>query len=314
MFDLDLLIRFSVVAEELSFTKAAHRLHVDQPWLSRQIQRLEAQLGFPLLIRSTRSVKLTNEGRMLLAQVAELAEVAGRTQNTIRDMIRSYNSVITFGATPATYWIPERKEIIEKFEARYANNSVDLISNYTPRLLSKLRKHLIDVALIQEPFDCPDFEVLVIHSGRPGLLVPPNHRLASRASVTMSDMAGVRIATASPKLSPEIYRHKFGPFFDAGAEAVIVPEGDSAMTYYAVAQNLALVALSWPNCDLIPPPDFVYLPIEPPVHTVRFAIVRRQEPQRALMNRFWSVARDVADDFPREEERQPAAQAADRPG
>jgi hypothetical protein len=108
----------------------------------------------------------------------------------------------------------------------------------------------------------------------------------------------VRIATASPKLGPEIYRHKFGPFFDAGAEPVIVPEGDSAMTYYAVAQNLALVTLAWPNCDLVPPPNFVHLPIEPPVHSVRFAIVRRQEPQRALMNRFWTVAGGVAADAP----------------
>jgi DNA-binding transcriptional LysR family regulator len=295
MFDLDLLLRFAVVAEELSFTRAANRLHVDQPWLSRQIQRLEAQIGFPLLIRSTRSVKLTSEGRALLAQVAELAEVADRTQSTIRDMVRAYNSLITFGANPATYWIPERKEIIERFEARSKNNSVELTSNYTPRLLSKLRKHLIDVALIQEPFDAKDLECLVIHEARPGLLVPPDDSLASRKSVRMSDLAGKQIATASPKLGPEIHRHKFGPFFEAGALPVIVPEGDTAMTYYAVAQKLALVVLSWPNCDLVPPPNFVYVPIEPPVHTVRFAIVRRQEPQRSLMNRFWEVAQEVSE-------------------
>jgi hypothetical protein len=130
----------------------------------------------------------------------------------------------------------------------------------------------------------------------------------------MSDMAGVRIATASPKLGPEIYRHKFGPFFDAGAEPVIVPEGDSAMTYYAVAQNLALVTLSWPNCDLIPPPNFVHLPIEPPVHAVRFAIVRRQEPQRALMNRFWTIVRGVVEDVTGESESQPVLEAPDRLG
>ena len=295
MYDLDLLLRFAVVAEELSFTRAANRLHVDQPWLSRQIQRLEAHLGFPLLIRSTRSVKLTGEGRALLAQVAELAEVADRTQSTIRDMVRAYNSLITFGANPATYWIPERREIIERFEARSKNNSIELISNYTPRLLSKLRKHLIDVALIQEPFETKDLEALVIHSARPGLLVPPEDPLASRTSVKMSELAGKRIATASPKLGSEIYRHKFGPFFEAGAEPVIIPEGDAAMTYYAVTQNLVLVVLSWPNCDLVPPPNFVYVPIEPPVHSVRFAIVRRQEPQRSLMNRFWEVAQEVSE-------------------
>ena len=59
MSNLDRLIRFAVVAKEMSFSKAARRLNVDQPWLSRQIQQLEAQLGFALFVRSTRRVSLT---------------------------------------------------------------------------------------------------------------------------------------------------------------------------------------------------------------------------------------------------------------
>jgi len=174
MFDLDLLLRFAVVAEELSFTKAATRLHVDQPWLSRQIQRLESQLGFPLFIRSTRSVTLTTEGHVLLGQVAELARVADKTRATIREMIRSYNELIVLGVNPTTYWLPERYKVIEKFQARFGPSSVKLVSNYKPRLISKLRKHLLDVAVIPEPFDFHDLETLVIHRSEASLLVPPD--------------------------------------------------------------------------------------------------------------------------------------------
>src|SRR3546814_6300678 len=76
MSNLDRLIRFSVVAEEMSFSKAARRLNVDQPWLSRQIQQLEAQMGFPLFVRSTRRVSLTDEGEALFASAHDLAEAA----------------------------------------------------------------------------------------------------------------------------------------------------------------------------------------------------------------------------------------------
>src|SRR3546814_17438408 len=71
MSNLDRLIRFSVVAEEMSFSKAARRLNVDQPWLSRQIQQLEAQMGFPLFVRSTRRVSLTDEGEALFASAQD---------------------------------------------------------------------------------------------------------------------------------------------------------------------------------------------------------------------------------------------------
>src|SRR3546814_8454872 len=74
MSNLDRLIRFSVVAEEMSFSKAARRLNVDQPWLSRQIQQLEAQMGFPLFVRSTRRVSLTDEGEALFASAHDRSE------------------------------------------------------------------------------------------------------------------------------------------------------------------------------------------------------------------------------------------------
>ena len=227
MVELDLLLRFAVVAEELSFTKAAVRLHVDQPWLSRQIQRLETQLGFPLLLRSTRSVSLTSEGAVLLAQVRDLAEVADRTRSTIREMIRSYNALITLGVNPTTYWIPERHRLIARFEARYGDNSVELVSNYKPRLLSKLRKHLLDVAVIPEPFEYHDLEALVIHRSHPTLLVPEDDPLARQEVVKLSDLAGKRIATTNPNLGAEFHQKKYGPFFEAGAIPVVIPKGIS---------------------------------------------------------------------------------------
>jgi DNA-binding transcriptional LysR family regulator len=80
--DLDLrLVRyFVVVAEELHFGRAAARLHISQPALSKQIRKLEDQLGAPLLVRDSRHVTLTERGTRVLADARQLLDLSQRMQ------------------------------------------------------------------------------------------------------------------------------------------------------------------------------------------------------------------------------------------
>jgi DNA-binding transcriptional LysR family regulator len=301
MSDLDRLIRFAAVAEERSFSRAAKRLRVDQPWLSRQIQQLEAQLGFALLVRSTRKVSLTPEGERLLIHAAELSVVAEQAREAVRALGRSHSSVIAIGVNPFTFWIPARRMALERFGERYARASVELVSNYTPRLLSKLRKRVLDVVLIPRPFDYDDLEALVIQRASPGLLVPPENPLAAMKSVKLADLQGQRIATTSPKLNPSVHASTYGAFINAGAEPVVIAEGQPAINFYAKAERLVIISLGWPDSDPGAPGDFVHVPIAPPAPLIEYAFVRRREPPRALLNQFWSVAREVAAEQVREE-------------
>src|ERR1700748_1600022 len=97
MSDLDRLIRYATVADELSFSRAAKKLGIDQPWLSRQIQQLEEQLGFPLLARTTRTVELTPDGELLLKGARELAEAADRARDLMRRLQKRHQEILVMG-------------------------------------------------------------------------------------------------------------------------------------------------------------------------------------------------------------------------
>jgi DNA-binding transcriptional LysR family regulator len=296
MSDLDRLMRFAYVAEELSFSEAARRLHVDQPWLSRQIQQLEAQLDFALFTRSTRKVELTKEGEELFVHARELARAAKGCREAAREMMRSRNAQLSIGVNPFTYWLPERRAILDSFQERHSRVSIEIVSNYTPRLLSKLRKRMIDIALVAQPFDYPDFETLVIHSSPVSLLVPPEDALAGRKRVKLAELAGRRMPVTNPDLNASLSQLLYGPIFEAGVIPLIVPEGAPAIAFYAASERLPVPVIGWPHSGQSDLPDFVHVEIEPPVPLARFALLRRREPPRALLDHFWNAAAKLVGD------------------
>lgn len=297
MSNLDRLIRFSVVAEEMSFSKAARRLNVDQPWLSRQIQQLEAQMGFPLFVRSTRRVSLTDEGEALFASAHELAEAAEQCRQSSRDLMRMHSQTLVLGVNPYTFWVPARKLAIETFQARHPRVTIDIVSNYSARLISKLQKRLIDVALVGQPCEFPGLETLILYSSPVSLLVPPGDPLAGLGKVPMSALAGREIPVTNPKLNPERWDMLYKPFFDAGAHPMIVSEGETAVPFYARDRGLPVLTVGWPHSEQGALADFVHLDIEGDVPVAKYALVRREEPARGLLDHFWQTAERVAAEF-----------------
>jgi len=294
MSDLEWLIRFVAVAEELSFNRAAKRLRVDQPWLSRQIQQLEAQMGCPLLVRSTRKVTLTSEGLALLKSARDLADAAERARTAMRDVGRIHSSVISLGATPYAFWMPGRRLLIQRFQARYPKATLELVSNYTPRLITKLRKRTLDTAILPAVYDFTDMEQMVIHRSKSSLLVPAENPLASQGGVRMGDLKGQPVAIIDPKLNLAVHERFIEPFLAAGALPVVVAEGQQAIGFYAKQDRLIMICQGWPDSDPGMPSDFVHVPIIGPAPDIEFVLVRRREPSRALLNHFWTLAKDVA--------------------
>jgi DNA-binding transcriptional LysR family regulator len=109
---------FVAVAEELSFTRAAERLHIGQPPLSHQIQMLEAEVGAQLLERSKRWVRLTEAGKLFLDDARRVLSLSEQAMLTARRAGRGEAGELRVGFTFSTPLTPLFATVVNRYRQR----------------------------------------------------------------------------------------------------------------------------------------------------------------------------------------------------
>ncbi|WP_206037875.1 LysR family transcriptional regulator [Rhodococcus sp. HNM0569] len=184
--DLDLrLVRyFTVVAEHLNYARAATALHVAQPALSRQIKRLESQLGVRLLERTTQGSTLSPAGAAFLPRAQELLYTARKA--TLAAHTAAPQRTLTIGYLEDLVVTPALRDLQHRYpEAHVRTLHLDWDQ---ARALPDCR---VDVLVARTPLPIPseDLQVTVLYEEPRVLLVPVDHRLAGKESVTPGDFA-----------------------------------------------------------------------------------------------------------------------------
>lgn len=183
--DLDLrLVRyFTVVAEHQHFGRAAEALHITQPSLSRQVRRLEQQLGARLLDRNSQGTRLTAAGDAFLPRAKALlcsaAEAAAHTRAAAQP------SRITIGYTTGLIVTPAVRGL------RHRHPDADVHTRYlawSDRRVALL-DHRVDAVVTRLPLLTEHLHVTVLYDEPRVLVVPLFHRLAGKESVTLDDIA-----------------------------------------------------------------------------------------------------------------------------
>ena len=141
---------FQVVGEVLNFTKAAARLRVAQPALSRQVQDLEDEIGVDLLRRSPRGVTLTAEGKLFLQEVSELLKRVDESVEKTRALARGeYGELhIGYAYVPTAEILPPALEAFRKAVPRVKVVLHDLTSD---ELIARLRNAALELAIMVQP-------------------------------------------------------------------------------------------------------------------------------------------------------------------
>ncbi|AUA15289.1 MULTISPECIES: LysR family transcriptional regulator [Streptomyces] len=180
---------FIAVADELHFSRAAVRLSIAQPALSKAIRRIETRLGVPLFVRSSRHVELTPAGEALREHgrhALNAVSAAVRNARRAADTQAHLRLVLKPGGDAG---------LLSGILAEYAHQPdarrVDILFSGPADRTDFLRDGRADVGLLFAPFD--DLDGLAhetLHSEERVAILPSGHRLAGRASVRMSDLAG----------------------------------------------------------------------------------------------------------------------------
>jgi LysR family transcriptional regulator, hca operon transcriptional activator len=181
---------FIAVVEEGSLTVAAERrLHTAQPSLSRQIRDLELEVGVPLLTRSSRGVELTVSGRVFLdharlalAQIEAAGEAARRAAHPVKPSF-----ALGFLTGQEMEWLAEVMHILRD---ELPNIEVTVSSQGSPQLAAALMRGKLDLAFMRPEAQMPDLDYKVIIKEPLVVVLPSDHRLAARDSISLQDMEG----------------------------------------------------------------------------------------------------------------------------
>jgi DNA-binding transcriptional LysR family regulator len=183
--DLDLrLVRyFTAVAEQRHFGRAAAELRVAQPSLSRQIRRLEQQLGARLLDRTPQGTRLTEAGEVFLPQAKALlrsaAQAAARTRAAAEPSRITIGYITNIIVTPA----------VRALRHRHPDADVQTLHVPWNEPRQALLEHRVDAVVARLPIETSQLHVTVLYAEPRALLVPLDHRLAGKESVTLDDIA-----------------------------------------------------------------------------------------------------------------------------
>jgi DNA-binding transcriptional LysR family regulator len=188
LFEIHQITAFLAVAEELHFGRAALRLHVGQPPLSRTIRQLEKAFGTPLFDRNTRNVRLTAAGEALVqpardilnsCRMAEIAVVAAGKGQTGR--VR-----IGFAGASSHLLLGQWAKLVRK-----TNPGIEFVLDstaYASEALSKVLDGTLDIGMVRWTTQPPGISSRLIAREELLIALPVDHRLAARSSLAMKDL------------------------------------------------------------------------------------------------------------------------------
>ena len=189
--ELDLFKSFVAVAENRSFSRAARAMHTTQPTLSRQVARLESELGAQLFERYGRHVECTATGQLLLPLAQAIITRTDEIVSLIREQAGTGASTVRFGAVGnvmAVLLTP----ILVSFLAAYPRVSIDLIEKDDAQLEEAVISGELDCA-VMTPWGSTRAAHQHLLTEEILLVVPLDHRLADEPAVALSMLAGESI-------------------------------------------------------------------------------------------------------------------------
>lgn len=276
---------FVAVAEELNFSRAAERMHISQPPFSRQIAKLEEELGTRLLTRSSRSVALTpaganflREARLVLAMADKAAEVARRTQRGEIGLLR-----IGFVGSTIYTSVPAQ---LQAYRKQYPDVEITLQQMTVARQINLLLAGQIDLGFIRQAVANTRLAMRSILEERFVVAVPANHPFAQRADVDLGEIADEDLVAFAREEAPAIHLHLLTMCRERGFTPRIVQEVYPMSTVVGLVASgigVAIVPESMSRLNIL---DVVYVNLSGTTARSELLLVWRADDDSSVLRNF----------------------------
>lgn len=186
--DIKHLHYFVTVCDQLSYSKAAQKLHISQPSLSNAIKNLEQEVGSPLLERNTRKMELTDAGKILYQKSLLVLSQMNVLKKEMEEVKLTGSGDLIIGIIESVkHWIPK---VIREYQRRFPSINIKLIEVLSGKAVKEsLRKYHTHLLITNQFIDEEDIESLPLYDERLMLALHKDHPLAEKESIRLKDLA-----------------------------------------------------------------------------------------------------------------------------
>jgi DNA-binding transcriptional LysR family regulator len=260
MFSLSRLNCFIAVAEELHFGRAAERLQMTQPPLSRQIQQLETELGVHLVDRTSRSVALTAAGVAFLPDARRIVHLADSALLTVQRVPSGDVGSVTIGFTGASAHAVLPR-LLERSRDRLPDVKVVLREMVSSAQIDAISSGELDLGLVRPDVTRPGIASRVIHHERLVAALPKGHPLASGDHVAIEDYGDQPVVMYSPVDARYFHELLISAFTLAGVAPRYVQYVTQVNTMLVLVQSGLGMALVPESAASMHPKGIVFKPV-----------------------------------------------------
>lgn len=272
--ELRVLRYFVEIAREENITRAARRLHISQPTLSRQMKELEDELGRKLFTRSNYRIKLTEEGKLLQKRAEDILEMADKTVAEFKSLDEINGGDIYIGCAESN-GIAHFIRVIKSLQEKYPRIRYHFYSGGTDVINDRLDRGLLDFAIIIQEVDLTKYNYLKIPSlDRWGLIMRKDSPLAEHSCIHLNDLMHVPLILSRQAMRQEMPRW----FGDAQDKLHIIATYDLLFnTSVMVREGFGYVLGFDGLVNTGPDSDLCFRPLEPALNSPRYIIWKKYQ-------------------------------------
>ena len=288
------------MGEEEHFGRAAERLHVVQPALTRQVRQLEEEIGCALFERLKRGVRLTEAGKSFLEEARRLLADLGRSVDRTQLVAQGKVGRLRVGFSDTATYSGELPSILRNFRARWPDVRLELFPSSSVIAGEQLRRQEVDVAFVyMAPTDLHELKTHTISVERWMLALPQAHPLVKSKRVKLVELKREPFVWFPRPVAPPLYDRVLAACHAAGLTLNIVQEVNNPTTILSLVAGGIGVSFTIASAEKMKPDSVVLRKVDDLRVTAELSAIWRGDNKVPALQKFIEIVRGQATEIAR---------------